>query len=60
MTRKEEGEKGNIFGILKQWASTVAKGLIPTARLLELAVTLPSLLYRVEEATPASEGCWDK
>ena len=60
MTCKEEGGKGNIFSILKQRAGIVAKGLIPTAGLLELAVTLPSLIYRAEEATPAPEGCWGK
>lgn len=62
MTRKEDGGvgRGNIVSNLKQWAGTVAKGLIPTTGLLELAVTLPNLIYRVEEATPASEGCWDK
>lgn len=39
MTRKEEGKKGNIFSILKQRAGTGAEGLIPTAGLLELAVS---------------------
>lgn len=60
MTRKEDTgvEGGNIFSILEQWSGMVAKGLILTAGLLELAVTLPNLIYRVEEATPASKGCW--